>query len=216
MFRNQAGSSLRHGFRGLYGITDDQLLPEGEILTVVESALEAGLGILQYRSKQGSAAQKTAVARQLLMLCQSHNIPLIINDDVGLCQTIGADGVHLGQEDSSIADARRTLGPTAIIGITCHDDISRAEQAQQASANYVAFGRFFPSQTKPTAPPASIEVLTQAKKSLNIPIVAIGGINAENGRQLVDAGADMLAVIHSIFGAKDVADNVSKLIALFD
>ena len=201
--------------RGLYAITDEALLPDNLLLENAEAALRTGLALLQYRNKRSTPADRLREARALLALCHDYATPLLINDDVALCLNVGADGVHLGQGDSGLAHARRALGDQAIIGITCHSDLVLAQKAQAGGASYVAFGRFFPSQTKPQATPADISVLTQAKALLNIPIVAIGGINAENGGALITAGADLLAVIHDLFAFPDVESRALKLNSLF-
>ena len=201
--------------RGVYAITDENLLTGPALFSAVEEALGAGLALLQYRNKSAAWQSKCAEAAQLLRLCRHYDTPLLINDDVELCLEVGAAGVHLGQADTKLVEARQRLGEEAIIGITCHSDLSLALRAQAAGADYVAFGRFFPSHTKPNAPPASIQVLQQAKAQLAIPIVAIGGINAENGQALVTAGADMLAVIHTLFASADVEAEAKALNALF-
>ena len=185
---------------GIYAITDDILLPEPTRLEAVAAALGAGISLLQFRSKSGTRASRLKAAIELLVLCRANHVPLIINDDVDLCLAADADGVHLGQRDAALESARTRLGPAAIIGVTCHSSVDSAVQAQLAGADYVAFGRFFDSATKPEAPPAQLEILGQAKAALSIPIVAIGGINAENGADVLAAGADMLAVIDAIFG----------------
>ena len=145
-----------------------------------------------------------------------YQVPLIINDNVELCNEVDADGVHLGKQDSSFEQARVQLSADKIIGITCHDSVVAAVSAEEAGADYVAFGRFFTSETKPNASPAPIEVLTEAKKKLSIPIVAIGGINAENGAALIAAGADMLAVINAMFADESVSQRTTELVALFN
>ena len=213
---------MKPALHGIYGITDDALLGPQALLPDVEQALKGGIALLQYRSKSLAVAAKKEVARELLALCRSHSVPLIINDDMQLCAEIGADGVHLGQSDGDCSAARELLGENAIIGVTCHASIDKARAAAAAGADYVAFGRFFPSQTKPDASPADIELLAQARREITIPIVAIGGINAENGASLIAAGADMLAVIHSLFGtnknttsARPVEANAIALSALF-
>ncbi len=124
---------------------------------------------------------------------------MLINDDAELAHRIGADGVHIGKDDGGIASARKILGSKAIIGISCYNDINIALQAEANGVDYVAFGRFFPSTSKPLAAPAQIETLQQAKKQIKLPIVAIGGILPDNGEQLLTAGADILAVIGGIF-----------------
>jgi thiamine-phosphate pyrophosphorylase len=148
-------------------------------------------------------------------LCRRYGTPLLINDDVALCLAIGADGVHLGQNDSGLRQARERLGPSAIIGMTCHSDLALAHKAEENGASYVAFGRFFPSVTKPHAVPADIGILPVARAALKVPIVAIGGINAENGGALITAGADMLAVIHDLFAFPDVEIRARALNSLF-
>ena len=139
------------------------------------------------------------LASELVKICHRHNVPLIINDDIELAARVDADGVHIGREDGAIAQARKRLGADAIIGVSCYNFVERAIEAQAQGATYVAFGRFFPSTSKPLAAPAKIETLIQAKQLLKIPIVAIGGIMPENGAQLLAAGADLLAVIGGLF-----------------
>lgn len=178
--------------KGLYAITPDGKTAK-EILHFAEQVLKGGASVLQYRDK--SANDKTIIAAQLLSICHSYNIPLIINDDIVLAEKIGADGVHLGQEDGEIAHARQKLGAEAIIGVSCYNSLERALEAQTQGATYVAFGRFFSSTSKPLAAPAQIGTLTAAKKILTVPMVAIGGILPENGGQLFSAGANLLAVI---------------------
>ncbi len=207
--------SSRYPLRGVYAITDENLLPGDLLFTRVECALRAGLALLQYRNKQGSDSERLQQARALVDLCRQYDTPLLINDDVPLCLAAGAAGVHLGQRDRALAEARRLLGPEAIIGITCHDRLALAREARAAGASYVAFGRFFASQTKPSATPADISILPQARRELDIPVVAIGGITAENGAALIAAGADMLAVIHALFAFPDVESRARKLNSLF-
>lgn len=201
--------------RGLYAITDELLLPGEVLLERVEAALRTGIALLQYRNKQSPEADRLLQAQTLLALCRRYGTPMLINDDVLLCQAVGADGVHLGQGDASLRQARAILGHEAIIGITCHSDLELASRAQAGGASYVAFGRFFPSQTKPNARPADLDILLRAREQLDIPIVAIGGINAENGRALITAGADMLAVIHALFAFPDVESRARELNSLF-
>lgn len=203
-------------FQGVYAITDQTLLPGPKLLAGAEEALQAGLGLLQYRNKGNAWQSRCNEAAQLLALCRQHNTPLLINDDVDLCLEVGADGVHLGQGDSKLLEARKRLGHDAVIGVTCHSDLTLALQAQNKGADYVAFGRFFPSSTKPHAPPAPLAILRQAHSELCLPLVAIGGINAENGGTLIDAGANMLAVIHYLFASPDIGARVQKLNSLFN
>lgn len=185
---------------GLYAITDDVLLA-GRLLPAVRAALDGGCRIVQYRSKQLVNEQRYREATALRVLCHNYNALLLINDDVLLAKAVGADGVHLGQEDLSLSEARALLGQQAIIGVTCHDSVALALKAQTDGADYVAFGRFFGSSTKPSASPASLNILRKARSDLHCPVVAIGGITLDNAQSLVDAGADMLAVVAGLFGA---------------
>ena len=182
---------------GLYAITQTEHKSCDTIVIEVEAALRGGAVVVQYRDKQPLDADH--LASQLLKLCQQYCVPLLINDDVALAERIGADGVHIGREDGSIERARQRLGEQAIIGVSCYDSVEHAQQAQDQGATYVAFGRFFPSSSKPLALPASLETLRIAKQMLTIPIVAIGGILPENGSLLLEAGADLLAVIGGLF-----------------
>ncbi len=185
--------------RGLYAITPDGL-PAEILLPQVEAALQGGVAVVQYREKNEQL--RHATAQSLKSLCDQYNIPLLINDDYKLAALIGADGVHLGRHDQSISMARSYLGEHAIIGISCYNDVEQARFAEQQGASYVAFGRFFPSGTKPLASPAELKTLTQAKQQINLPIVAIGGILPNNGQQLLLAGADLLAVVGGIFDSE--------------
>jgi thiamine-phosphate pyrophosphorylase len=182
---------------GLYAITQTAHKSCDTIVMEVEAALRGGAIVVQYRDKQPQNADH--LASQLLKLCQQYRVPLLINDDVDLALRIKADGVHLGRDDGSIERARLRLGEQAIIGVSCYNSVEHAQQAQAQGATYVAFGRFFPSSSKPLALPASIETLRLAKQALGIPIVAIGGILPENGSLLLEAGADVLAVIGGLF-----------------
>lgn len=200
---------------GLYAITHDGLADAEALLAAVEAALGAGVALLQYRDKRPDSGGRVLQARQLVTLCHDYRVPCLINDDIELCLAAGADGVHLGQGDTPLAQARRRL-PEQLIGISCHASLDLALQAQRQGADYVAFGRFFPSKTKPEAPPAPLSILGEARAALDLPLVAIGGVNAENGASLIEAGADFLAVVDSLFAAEDVADAARGLTRLFD
>lgn len=199
--------------RGLYAITDSQLLA-GKFLQYVEAALDGGVTLLQYRDKSDDEARRLREAEALQRLCQRYKTQLIINDDAELAARIGV-GVHLGQTDGPLTPARALLGRQAIIGSTCHARLELAEQAASEGASYVAFGRFFNSNTKPGAPTASLELLDQARPRLSLPICAIGGITLENAAPLVAHGADLLAVIHGLFGA-DSAQEVTRRARAFN
>ncbi len=202
---------------GLYAITDSTLMPDDEaLLSQVEQALAGGARLLQYRDKSSDQARRLRQARLLNTLCARYGVPLLINDDVELARASGAAGVHLGQQDGSLAAARRRLGGDAIIGITCHDQLDLARQAVDGSADYVAFGAFFPSATKPEAKPAPLSLLQTARQQLDCPIVAIGGISVDNAAQVIAAGADLLAVIHALFAAPDIQARAQRFARLFD
>lgn len=199
----------------LYAITDPQLLPGEKLFSAVVAALKGGCRLVQYRDKSNDHPRRLSEAKTLVALCLQHQAQLIINDDVNLAKEAGAQGVHLGQEDTNPVAARIILGSGAIIGVTCHDSLTLAQQAIKDSANYIAFGRFFPSTTKPEARPAPISLIGAARSQFpNTTIVAIGGITLDNGKQLLNAGADMLAVCHSLFTANDITQQAKKFIAL--
>ncbi|MDT8407604.1 MAG: thiamine phosphate synthase [Methylococcales bacterium] len=199
--------------RGLYILTQIGLEPDAVVIDAVDTALQAGAGMLQYRDKR--ARPSPALAPALRTLCRRYRIPFIVNDDISLAKALAADGVHLGRDDGDIAEARRVLGATAIIGVSCYDDLQRAHLAAAQGASYLAFGCFFPSTTKPDAPCAQLSTLTAAKKTLHLPIVAIGGILPENGAALVSVGADWLAVSSGVFNGA-VRDNCQRYLRLFD
>lgn len=199
---------------GVYAITDPVLCGD-DLIDKVRAAIEGGIRILQYRNKQASPARQHEEAATLSSLCRQHDVLFIINDDVDLASAIDADGVHLGQKDRALNEARQHLGQNKIIGISCNNRFDYALAAQQEGADYIAFGRFFSSQTKPQAPQAEIELLQRGKKELHVPMVAIGGITPNNGKQLIEAGADMLAVIHGIFGQADVRLAAQQYAELF-
>jgi len=200
--------------RGLYAITDGAGAPR--LLAAVEAAIRGGAGLVQYREKSTDQGRRRAEAGALLALCRDHGVPLIINDDVELAASIGADGVHLGRDDGEVSAARVRLGPRAIIGVSCYDSLERAVHAAHSGADYVAFGSFFASASKPAAVRAPLSLLKDARAQLSIPLCAIGGITPQNGGDLVDAGADMLAVIQGLFGAADITAEARRYARLFD
>ncbi|KUM41837.1 thiamine phosphate synthase [Pseudomonas sp. EpS/L25] len=191
--------------RGLYAITDSALLAEGRLLPYVEAALQGGARLVQYRDKSQDASRRHDDAAALAELCRQHHAHLIINDDLALARQLGV-GLHLGQEDGSLAAARADLGVDAIIGGTCHASLELAEAAAQAGVSYLAFGRFFASSTKPNAPPAPRELLDQARSRFALPVCAIGGVTLDNAPRLLDHGVDLLAVVHSLFSAASAGE----------
>lgn len=191
--------------RGLYAITSAALcaLPSAKMLGGIAAALEGGAVLIQYRDKHSEAAQRERKARALLELCRRFQARLIVNDDVELAARIGADGVHLGAADPPLAAARARLGDHAILGASCGPNLQRAIDAVGGGADYIAFGRFFASATKPDAPPAALELLTQARLRFTappIPICAIGGITPSTAGRLIAAGADLIAAVEGVFG----------------
>ena len=201
--------------KGLYAITDENLIPEKHFNQIVESALQGGAKIIQYRDKSINQEKRLRQATNLQSLCQKYKSLCIINDDIELAKEINADGVHLGKDDNSIAEARRVLGNGAIIGVSCYNDLSLAIDAERNSADYVAFGAIFPSPTKPNTAIADLDIISQAKSQLSIPICVIGGITETNIQQVVEHGSDMAAVISSLFSVNDTKDTASTFSSHF-
>lgn len=197
--------------RGLYVITDG---PRSDLSEAVTQALIGGARLVQYRDKTHDTARRHQEAETLLALCHRRNVPLIINDDIALARATGADGVHLGETDEGIIEARKALGPNAIIGVSCYDSLERAQQMAKHGASYIAFGAFFTSPTKPLARRANIDLLRHSA-ALGIPRVAIGGITPDNGAPLVAAGADYLAVISGVFGRPDIRAAAQRFTQLY-
>ncbi len=200
---------------GLYVITAGANKHEGSVVTQVRLAIDGGARLVQYRDKSMDSVCRMRDASALVELCRGRRIPFLINDDMELARAVGADGVHLGKDDISLRDARAVLGSAAVIGISCYNRLELARQAEAGGADYVAFGSFFSSPTKPDAARASLELLQRAKEALHVPIVAIGGISPENGRKLIGAGADALAVINGVFGQSDILTAAQRYARLF-
>jgi thiamine-phosphate pyrophosphorylase len=189
--------------RGLYAVTPEE--PDtARLCEMVRAALEGGARLVQYRNKSTSEPLLLEQASALLGLCRRHAVPLIVNDRVDIAERIGADGLHLGRDDGDVAAARARL-PHAILGVSCYNELGRAIQAQRDGADYVAFGRFFASTTKPGDIRASLQLVAEAKRVVSLPIVAIGGIALGNAASLVDGGVDALAVVSALFDSSDIA-----------
>lgn len=201
--------------RGLYAITDESLMSESDFLFKSEQALLGGAKLIQYRDKSNDTKKRLRQASALKELCEQTNALLIINDDVELTNAVKAHGVHLGKNDVSINNARQQLGENAVIGVSCYDQLNLALAAEKAGANYVAFGAFFPSSTKPQAKKVNLELINTAKQQLHIPICAIGGITVNNANALIDQGADMTAVISDLFSSDDIQTTASHIARLF-
>ena len=187
--------------RGLYLITPDEA-DTARLVDRVAPLLAIGVSVLQLRNKRADAATLRQQALALLPLCRAAGTPLLINDDWRTAADTGADGVHLGGGDGDLAQARASLGPHAIIGASCYNDLDRARRAAAAGASYLAFGAFFASSSKPRAARATLDLLATAA-GLGLPLVAIGGITPDNARQVIAAGADYVAAIAAVFNSPD-------------
>jgi thiamine-phosphate pyrophosphorylase len=199
--------------RGLYAITDEILTPYGEIDRYVCDAIAGGAKIVQLRDKTLSDEELYPVAKKIKKICKKNGALFVLDDRVVLAKAINADGVHIGGDDTPIELAREILGSKKIIGISCYGDIARAKDAVKKSADYVAFGSFFVSKTKPHAKVVPQTVLTEAKK-LGVPLCAIGGIEASNAGSLVEAGADMISVINALWSG-DIMKNAKEFAKVF-
>lgn len=192
----------RASITGLYAVTPDAV--DGTWLRVrVEQVLAGGARVLQYRSKSADRSLRLKQACELAAVCRTHDVCFIVNDNVEIARECGADGVHLGRADGSIAEARACLGRDAVIGASCYGDLARAQECVDAGADYLAFGSFFASAVKPGAVRAPLAVLSDARRRWPLPLVAIGGLTPENAPAVLAAGADALAVISALFHVPD-------------
>ncbi len=206
---------LANDIRGLYAIADTGTIDEGKLLEKVEQVLAGGCRVLQYRDKSIDKEKRLHQARQLRAICHQTSTVFIINDDAELARQVDADGVHCGRNDAAISETR-SLYPGLLIGASCYNSLQRAQQLAEQGADYLAFGRFFSSQTKPEAVAADISILQQAKQKFEQPIVAIGGIMPENAGILISSGASAVAVISGVFSATDPYLSSQKICALFN
>jgi thiamine-phosphate pyrophosphorylase len=205
----------RSAVTGLYAVTPDA--HDGAWLRArVQQALVGGARVVQYRSKSRDGALKLRQARDLAALCRPQGVLFIVNDDVEIARECGADGVHLGREDASIAAARARLGGNTLIGVSCYADLARAQQCVDAGADYLAFGSFFASGVKPAAARASLAVLREARSRWPLPLVAIGGLTPANAAPVLAAGADALAVISALFNVPDTVAAAQAFARLFE
>lgn len=196
---------------GLYAITDG---PRPDLLDAAAEALRGGAALLQYRDKTQDVTRRLAEARALAALCAEAGTLFVVNDDVELALACGARAVHLGESDADLSTARGRLGSDAVIGVSCYDDFDRARRLAAAGADYLAFGAFFPSPTKPQARRAGLDLL-RAGTELDVPLVAIGGIRPDNAALLIEAGASYLAVISEVFGQSDICAAARRFASLF-
>lgn len=199
---------------GLYAITPD-LANTALLLARVEQALAGGARLVQYRNKSAGPELKREQAPALLALCHRHGARLIVNDDLALTLALGADGVHLGREDGDLEAARAALGPGRLLGLSCYADLARAREARRIGADYIALGSVFASTTKPTAVRAPLTALREARAGSGLPVCAIGGITLDNAPRLIEAGADLLAVISDLFDAPDIRARAAAYSSLF-
>lgn len=201
--------------RGLYLVTPDDA-DSARLLARVEQVLPARPALLQYRNKLAAAEQRRHEAGALATLCRAAGVKLIINDDLALALAVDADGVHLGRDDGDPAAARAVLGPRRLLGVSCYDEWDRARRGAAAGADYLAFGAMFASPTKPQAVRAPLELLGRARREFGRSTAAIGGITLDNAAGLVDAGADLVAVISDVFAAPDPLARAAAYRRLFD
>jgi thiamine-phosphate pyrophosphorylase len=190
--------------RGLYAVTPDES-DTARLCAMVGAAIDGGATSVQYRNKTAAHELRREQAQALARLCRQRGALFIVNDDAALANDVDADGVHIGEDDAAVAQARSQVKDGRIVGVSCYDDLSRAQALASGGADYIAFGSFFPSRVKPSARRADVS-LVRAAKSLGLPVVAIGGITAHNAPLLVDAGVDAVAVISDVFAHDDPTD----------
>lgn len=198
----------------LYLCTDRQLMTTDTIEESVELAIQGGVTVVQLREKECSSRQFYQLATDVKAITDAYEVPLIINDRLDIALAVGADGVHLGQKDIPIHVARNILGPDKIIGATANTK-DKAEDAWKAGADYLGVGDVFGTSTKSDTNPVSLEELKIIKQSVEIPVIAIGGVNANNIRQLRETGVDGAAVISAIVGQKDITAAAEFLVSSF-
>lgn len=195
---------------GLYVITDEKLMRRKDFVRKVAEAAAAGAGIIQLREKASRLRDRLELAREAVRAAHAHGAKLVINDDPELAAAINADGVHLGRDDAPVAAARALLGSGALIGVSCYGDIDLALRAQVDGANYVSFGACFKSPTKPKEALVPLSVFAEARRRLNLPLVAIGGITPENAPLVYAAGADLVSVVSSVFAGHKAGQSVKQ------
>lgn len=200
---------------GLYTITPNRYPDAERLVSEVHQALQGGAAMVQFRDKSQDSRWRKNTAQAIIEVCDAFNVPLIINDDARLAIRVGAAGVHLGRNDISVQQARAQLGPDMLIGVSCYNDLDRARQAAANGADHLAFGSIYLSGSKPEAVHCPLETLTSAR-AFGLPVVAIGGITPDNGRAVVEAGADSLAVIGAVFGAGDIRTAVESFSEIWE
>ena len=206
---------LAQNIHGLYAIADTGSIDDALLIEKVRQVLAGGCRVLQYRDKSIDKVKRLKQAKELKLLCSKAGAIFIINDDAELARQVNADGVHCGRNDATVSETRNRY-PELMIGATCYNSLERATQAIEDGADYLAFGRFYPSSTKPEATPATIEILRQARQQFDRPIVAIGGIVVENAGVLISSGASAVAVINGLFSTTDLYLKSQQYCALFN
>ncbi|MEE8528080.1 MAG: thiamine phosphate synthase [Gammaproteobacteria bacterium] len=201
---------------GLYVIADTAFLSDASLIDSAASAIEGGTSIVQYRDKRSDHRRRLEQARKLRCLCAKSGVLFIVNDDIEIAAKTGADGVHLGAGDAGIVEARRQLGEKAVIGASCYNSLEQVRSAIDEGADYVALGSVYRSPTKSEATRVDLDTIIAARAEFRLPIACIGGITAENAGPVVDAGADMLAVMSGVFGQPDITAAARNLARLFN
>lgn len=194
----------------LYAITDEGLIPREGFLSVVESAIQGGVNILQLRDKTTPDTELLPLARDLKALCDERGVLFIVNDRLDMAAELGA-GLHLGDEDAPVSVARERLGPEAIVGRSCHDSIALAMKARREGASYVAFGPIYPTPTKPGQPGIGTRILDEARQTLDIPVAAIGGIDETNVKEVAARKPWAICVIRAVFARPDPGEAAARL-----
>lgn len=197
--------------KGLYVLTDATLTPTESMLEQVERVLKSGVKVIQYRDKYASDEEAEKQCIRLQALCDVYEAIFIIDDRLEIAYRINADGLHVGMDDVSYEEARVRLGEDKIIGVSCYGDLERAKKYANLGADYVAFGSFFPSPTKPQAKIVAPEILKMAKEQLHVPICAIGGINEENIELLSCYDIAMYSLISAVYKDDAIEENLEKL-----
>ena len=196
--------------KGIYVLSDATLTPLETILSQIERVLKSGVSVVQFREKYATDEALEFTCRALGALCKKYNALFIIDDRVHLAKKVDADGLHVGMDDVSYEEAREILGDK-IIGISCYGDIERAKHYESLGVDYVAFGSFFPSPTKPKAKVVPLDVLERARRVLTIPICAIGGISAENINAVAKSNIAMYSVISAVYKDDAIEENIKVL-----
>ena len=205
---------MQAALKGLYLVTPDWDDTD-RLVSISEAGLKGGAALLQYRHKTASPSLRREQATALLALCRRQGKPFIINDYPELCVELDADGIHIGGTDASVAEVRRQVGPDRIVGSSCYGSLELAQSAQAAGASYVAFGGFYPSRIKKYEVSTPVDIVTRARQAVALPNVVIGGMTRENAVPLIAAGADMVAVISSVYFADDPEGAARALAGLF-